>query len=141
MLDQIATNFLVTALSVGEVNVSIHNNFDLKLLDGMFIPWGKVTVDEIASGKRTSEHEWVQKQKKFNFFKDQILKCNFFDTMLFIVGKDDKSPLLIIDGVHRALGIQKAVIERSNVKDKINLRILLIESPNMNKLEDYKKIL
>lgn len=141
MLDQIATNFLVMALSVGDVNVSIHNNFDLNLLGGMFIPWGRVTVNEIASGKKTSDHEWEQKQKKFNFFKDQILKCNFFDTTLFVVRKDNKSPSLLIDGVHRALGVQKAVFENPNIKAKINLRILLIESPNMNKLEDYKEIL
>lgn len=141
MLDQIATNFLIMALSVGDMKVSVHNNFDLSLLDKMFIPWGKVTVDEIASGKQISKHEWDQKQKKFNFFKNRILKCEFFDTTIFIVRKNENFPLFIIDGVHRAIGIQKAILEQPTVKDKINLRILLVESPNMDQLEDYKKIL
>lgn len=141
MLDQIATNFLIMALSVGDISISVHNNFNLNLLGSMFIPWGKVTVDEIASGKRISEHEWEQKQKKFNFFRDKILGCEFFDTTIFIIRKEENLPSLIIDGVHRSIGIQKALLERPAVKSKINLRILLIESSNMDSLEDYRKVL
>lgn len=141
MLDAIATNFLMMALSVGDVKLSVHNNFDLDKLGDMFIPWGKVTVSEIASGKKTSEHEWDRKQAKFNSFRDQILKYDFFDTTVFVVTKGENFPLLIIDGVHRAIGIQKALTENPGLKDKINLRVLLIESPNMDKLSDYQIIL
>jgi len=141
MLDTIATNFLTMALSVGDVKPSVHNNFDLGKLGEMFIPWGKTKVFEIASGKKISEHEWDRKQAKFNFFKDRILKCEFFDTTIFIVTKGENFPLLIIDGVHRAIGIQKALTENPDLKDKINLRVLLIESPNMNRLHDYQVVL
>ncbi|OIP25328.1 hypothetical protein AUK11_00785 [bacterium CG2_30_37_16] len=141
MLDTITTNFLIMAISVGEVKLSVHNNFDLDQLGNMFIPWGKVTVSEIASGKKISEHEWDRKQAKFNFFKDRILKCKFFDTTIFVVTKGENFQLLIIDGVHRAIGIQKALIENSDLKDTINLRVLLIESSNMSRLPDYQVIL
>ena len=141
MLDAITTNFLMMALSVGDVKLSVHNNFDLDKLGDSFIPWGKVTVSEIASSKRISEHEWGRKQTKFNFFRDRILKCEFFDTTIFVVTKGENFPLLIIDGVHRAIGIQKALIENPGLKDKINLRVLQIESPNMIKLHDYHVIL
>lgn len=141
MLDAIATNFLMTALSVGDIKLSVHNNFDLDKLGDIFIPWGKVTVSEISSGKKISEHEWDRKQAKFNFFKDRILKCEFFDTTIFVVTKGESFPLLIVDGVHRAIGIQKALIENPNLEDKINLRALLIESPNIDRLPDYQVIL
>lgn len=141
MLDTIATNFLKMALSVEDVKLSVHNNFGLNILGDMFIPWGKVKVSEIASGEKISEHEWDRKQAKFNFFKEVILKCERFDTTLFVIRKDENSPFLIIDGVHRAIGIQKALGEKPQIKDKINLRVLLIESVNMDKLSDYKKIL
>lgn len=146
MLDQIATNFLNMALqaglSAGNLKISVFNNFDLDLLGSMFIPWGpKVKVIEIADGTKISDHEWEQKQNKFNFFKDHILKCEFFDTIIFIIRKAENSPFLIIDGVHRAIGLQKALLEFPKLKDRINLRILLIESINMDQLEDYKKVL
>lgn len=141
MLDEIATKFLIMSLSVGDVMFSVHNNFGLDRLSSMFIPWGKVKVFEIASGEKISEHEWDRKQGKFNFFRDQILKSGFFDTTIFVVTKGENFPLLIIDGVHRAIGIQKALIENPGLKDKINLRVLLIESSNMDRLSDYQVIL
>lgn len=141
MIDPIATNFLIMAISVENVKLSVHHNFNLDNLGNMFIPWGKVQILEIASGERTSEHKWDQKQRKFNFFKDKILACKFFDTTIFVVSKGRESPMLIIDGVHRAIGIQKALIEKPQIKSKVNLRVLLIESQNMFKLKDYRAIL
>lgn len=141
MLDTIATRFLMMALSVGNIKLSVHNNFDLNQLGDMFIPWGKVKVSEIATGEKISEHEWDRKQAKFNSFKDQILKCEFFDTTVFVVTKGEGFPFLIIDGVHRCIGIQKALIEKVQLKGNINLRILFIESQDMDKLQDYKNVL
>lgn len=141
MIDQIATNFMMIALSIGDVAISVHNNFNLDNLSGMFIPWGKVTVSKIASGEKVSEHEWDKKQRKFNFFKDKILAGKLFDTTIFVVSKGQGFPILIIDGVHRAIGIQKALIEKPQIKDDINLRVLFIESQNMSKLQDYQAIL
>lgn len=141
MLDSNATNFLTAALTVDNIQFSVHNGFDSSLLGEMFIPWGRVKVSEIASGEKTSEHEWDRKQEKFNFFRDVILRCEHFDTTLFVVRNSEKSPYLIIDGVHRAIGIQKALAGKPELATKINLRILLIESPNMSRLSDYQKVL
>lgn len=145
-IDENATGLLIGALAVGGIkNVVYIQKFDLDELPNLYSPWDGETVGELASCEKISENEREKKLERFNFFKECVLENKYTDTTIFAVRRNARYPIQIIDGIHRAVGIQKALIDQNVdkevLKNKINLRILLVDSEDMIKYPDYIKLL
>jgi hypothetical protein len=78
-----------------------------------------------------------KKLRKINQSKQAVLENTFTDTTIFGMRKDETSPIVITDGIHRAIGIQKALNEDTSIKSKIYLRLLLFEGNRISELADY----
>mgnify|MGYP001483028251 CR=1 FL=1 len=48
---------------------------------------------------------------------------------------------MIIDGVHRAVGIYKGYLEKPCVENVTNILLVLFESQEIEKMQDYLKII
>lgn len=113
---------------------------DLNTLGNMHVVWqNKKTLSELSKDENIPNYEKVDKLRKINHFKKAVLENFYTDTTIFGMRKDDNSPVVISDGIHRAIGIQRAFMENPTIKEKITLRILLFEGNGIGKLEDYYK--
>jgi len=141
IIDKNATSFLNQAITVSGTTPTIYSRYDLDELGNMYVPWNGERVEELAMGERVSTHEWGDKIKKFNFFKKAASRDGYYEATIIAVRKNKNSPTLIIDGVGRAVGIKKAIIENPGRIKEINLIVFLIESEGIVKMLDYKKLL
>lgn len=137
MIDQIATNFLNSALSVPQVKITLHKNYAPKMIETFYLPWDGETVKEIALEKKVSNHEWKKKKKLISFFRKAVRDNTYYEVPLIVVRKNANSPHLIIDGVHRTIGAIQAINEKGK---EVNFRILFIESEKMDLLYDYNRL-
>jgi hypothetical protein len=137
-IDQTATNVLHRTMS------SVNNfyylaRFNVDYLKNMYVMWqNKKSVLDLADDNQLPDHNKAQKLKMINYFKNAVLKNIYTDTTIFGMRKDENSPIVITDGIHRAIGIQKALLEDPSVRDKINLRILLFEGKDIASIPDYR---
>jgi hypothetical protein len=113
---------------------------DLSQLGDMCVIWrDRKKITDYLKDENIPDHQKVEKLKKINQSKNMVLKNIFTDTTIFGMRKDTNSPIVISDGIHRAIGIQRAIVEQPSVKEKICLRLLLFEGPDVAELEDYKQ--
>lgn len=91
----------------------------------------------VADENFIPSHEKEKKLEKINYFYNAVLANKHTDTTLFGMRKDSNSPIVIIDGNHRAIGIYKAWQKKTNIP--ITLRLFLIEGSQISELEDYNK--
>jgi len=141
IIDKNATSFLNQAIAVTGKTPVIHSQYNLDDLGDMYVPWDGEKVEELARGERISTHKWENKVKKFSFFKKSASREGHYEATIVAVRKDKNSPTLIIDGVGRAVGIKKAIIENPKRRKEINLIVFLIESEEIVKMLDYKRLL
>lgn len=96
------------------------------------------TVEELSDNETLlKQHEGTEKLMKVEMVATSVKKNIYTDTTVFGIRKNNTSPIVITDGIHRVIGIFKAISKDPSIKNKICLRILLCESPNFNQLEDY----
>ncbi len=67
-----------------------------------------------------------------------MLNNRFTDTTLIGMRKNKIFPIVIGDGIHRAVGIYKAYLRNNNIQDKLNLRLLIFEGEPISQFDDYK---
>ncbi|QQG40519.1 MAG: hypothetical protein HYV37_03040 [Candidatus Levyibacteriota bacterium] len=137
-LDQNATRAFSMMLSNSDqVSYFI---IDLDILGAMYVMWqNRKTLTELSQDKNIPNYEKEDKLRKINHFKKVVLGNLYTDTTIFGMRKDDNSPIVISDGIHRAIGIQRAFMENPTIKEKMTLKILLFEGNGLGKLEDYYK--
>lgn len=140
-IDKNATSFLNQAITVAGKTPVIHFQYNLDDLGDMYVPWDGEKVEELARGKRISTHEWENKVKKFSFFKKAASREGYYEATIIAIRSGKDSPTLIIDGVGRAVGIRKVILENPARKNGINLIVFLIESQEVVNLPDYKRLL
>jgi hypothetical protein len=113
---------------------------DLDELQHMYIMWrqGKTVLEYTTEQNIPEDDSKPEKIRKINQSKKAALENLFTDTTIFGMRKDENSPIVITDGIHRAIGIQKAINEDSTVKRKICLRLLLCDGEKIAELDDYR---
>lgn len=136
-IDTNATGFINIVLGRG--NCVYFNNLTMDELGQCFVMWrNKVTVKDMASDKsKIPDHNKSDKLKYIAFSEKNVLENNFTDTTLIGMRKNEASPIVIGDGIHRAIGIYKAYLSDNSIQDKLNLRLLLFEGESISKLDDY----
>jgi hypothetical protein len=140
MIDTNATNFIKIFLQYAGVNFVYHSKYDLNALGTMYAPWqNQESVNDLATRQKTSAHNQKSKETQFEKVKNDVLNNQYTDTTIFAARPNDQAPILIIDGIHRAVGIQRAILQDPNIKSKINLRVFLIVGDPIKCLEDYQK--
>lgn len=112
---------------------------NLSLLGDMYVMWrNKKTVLELVNDENIPKDKMGKKIHRIEFFKNVVLKNTHTDTTIFGMRKDQFSPIVIADGIHRSIGIQRALQVDPNIKEKITLRILLFEGVSIYSLDDYR---
>ena len=133
-----ATRALEMALSKS-TTIQYLKSVGIKHLGEMFVMWrNKKSIHELSEDKNIPNHNKKAKLEKIEFFKRKILENSFTDTTLFGMRKNKDSPIVIIDGIHRAIGIYKAYLNDKQIEKKVCLRILLCDGENIAELDDYK---
>ncbi len=138
-IDEIATRAFQAALCFNP-QITLLEKITPEELDNFFVMWREgntyYQVKDYAIAQKTSGDKWSDKKVKILFTKSAVLKSTYFDTTIILIQGLAKEPILIIDGIHRAIGIRMASLENKNVS--VNLRGILITSPNMsNCIADY----
>lgn len=136
-IDKNASAFIRQAIKNGGV-VTVYANSNINELKNFYVPWDCDKVNDLAHDKRNSEHEWTTKSSKFEYFRDRYINNPHQDVTIFaerLVG----GPILIIDGVHRAVGLQKALNLQKSIEQHINLIVVLFELQTPD--NDYLKII
>lgn len=96
------------------------------------------TVEELSNNETLlKQYKGKEKLTKIEMVAKAIEKNIYTDTTVFGIRKDNTSPIVITDGIHRVIGIFKAISKDPSIKNKICLRVLLCESPDFEQLEDY----
>lgn len=140
-IDQTATNFIRLAIKYNPFPF-LYPSYPIEKLKDFYVPWDGETVGELADGTKISEHNKEVKIKKFNEFKDLFLNNKHKELTIFAVTKEEENPILIIDGVHRAVGLQKSINKSKRLpKENINLILVLFKSRHIQCMPDYKKLL
>ena len=138
MLDQNATGALHMMLNSMCSSITYLEKFDLEHLGKLYVIWrNRKTVNVLSNDENIPDYNKQEKLIKINFFKDATLNNIHTDTTIFAMRKDENSPIVITDGIHRAIGINKAIRESPKIIQKINLRILLFEGNGIQNLDDY----
>lgn len=139
MLDTNATGALHMMLSSNTLSkISCYEKFDLEKLGELYVMWrNRKNVNELSVDENIPDHNKKEKLDKISFFKNAVLNNFYTDTTLLAMRKDSNSPIVITDGIHRALGINRAIIEKPDLIKKINLRLILFEGEGIQNLEDY----
>lgn len=138
VLDENATGAL-RMIASNATKASYFSNVNLERLKEMYVIWrNRKSVLELSSDENIPEDNKEDKLKKINFFKHAVTNNSYTDTTLLTMRKDETSPIVITDGIHRSIGIIKALIKNPNIKKKVNLRIVLFEGGKIAELEDYK---
>src|SRR3989344_7710752 len=78
---------------------------ELELIKDMFVNWrNKKTLNEMLEDGNIPDHEKTEKLRKINLVKKAVLENIYTDTTIFGMRKDTNTPIVIIDGIHRAIG-------------------------------------
>jgi len=136
-LDNNATGALLMMISTA--SNFIYTIIDLNNLGSMRVMWrDRKTLTDYLKDENIPNHNKEEKLKRINQSKKIALMNLFTDTTIFGMRKDINSPIVISDGIHRAIGILRAFVEKPSIKEKICLRLLLFEGEGISKLDDYK---
>ncbi len=137
-IENIATNVLIRSIAY-HTNLYYLVNFDLDNLQYMFVMWqNRKSIMDLTNNSNIPNHNKEDKIRKIEYFKNAVLQNRYTDTTLFAMRIDKDSPIVITDGIHRAISIQRALVEDPSIKEKINLRILLFEGKRFEELDDYR---
>ena len=109
-------------------------------LKNYHVVWNGETVEELATGKKISEHNWDQKIAKINDFYKGFLAGNIKSTQIFVAKDSGYSGSLIIDGIHRSVGFYKAYLEDPSVVLKTDFTYKFFESDRIRLMGDYARI-
>lgn len=138
MIDQNASSLLAKFYGLAD-NVIYLSHFDMDNLKDLFVCWrGKQTVLDYAHKDLLPEHEGEKKEKYVQFSKEMLLANKHTDTTIFVATPAINAQWMIFDGIHRAIGIQRAMDSNPEVRDKTNLRILLLVGQSISTDEDYR---
>lgn len=137
--EQIAQNFRNRAHSLAP-NPSIQKVIPEKLKDFQLIVWNGETVEEIATGKKISEHKWVRKLAKIDSICNNFLNGEIKQTQILVVKDDSRPDMCIIDGVHRSVGFYKAFLKDPTVVFKTDFTYEFFESDQIRQMYDYNRI-
>lgn len=136
--DNNATGAFLMMASTGAM--ATYNDINLNDLDKMFVMWQTGgSLATFLNDKNIPDHGKEEKLKKIDFCKKMILKNYFTVTTIFGMRKNETSPIVITDGIHRAIGIYRAIMEDPLVIEKITLKILLFTGEKIAELPDYIK--
>ncbi len=137
-IDNNATGALY--LMAGAGAMPVYGIVNLDNLGAIYVMWqtGK-NIKDFLKDENIPDHHKDEKIKKINLCKKTILENYYTDTTVFGMRKNDASPIVITDGIHRAIGIYRAMVESPLVKSKVMLRMLLFTGEEVGGLEDYKK--
>ncbi len=136
--DKNATILLANYYSLAD-SITYLKKFDLDRIKDFFVCWrGGLTVSEYAAKNLLQEHEGDKKEKYIEFAKDFALKNEHTDTTIFVVASSPTAQWMVFDGIHRAIGIQRAITADPSIKEKINLRILLLVGEKVSEDDNYK---
>lgn len=139
-VEQIAQNFRNQALSLAP-NPSIQKVIPEALKDFLLIVWNGETVQEIATGKKISEHEWARKLAKIDSICDDFLNGKIKQTQILVVKDASRPDMCVIDGVHRSVGFYKAFLKDQTVVSKTDFTYEFFESDQIRQMHDYHRIL
>ncbi|MCL4365701.1 hypothetical protein M1437_00560 [Patescibacteria group bacterium] len=113
---------------------------NLDELSNMCVMWrDKKLLKEYLLDENIPNHQKDEKLRKINQSRKAVLENIYTDTTIFGMRKNANSPIVITDGIHRAIGVQRAVTEQPAVKEKICLRLLLFEGEGIASLDDYNQ--
>ena len=109
-------------------------------LKDCFVIWrNKKTIHEMATNdENIPKHNQEEKIDKIKLVEKSVRKNEFTDTTLFGMRKDRNSPLVITDGIHRAIGIYKVLLKNPKLKEKMMIRLLLVEGDHIENIDDYR---
>lgn len=139
--DEIATNFIRQAIEYNS-NPRLFSHYSLEVIKDFYVPWDGEKVGELADGTKISLDKKEEKEKGFNYFKNLFLEDKQKELTIFAITKGDDDPVLIIDGVHRAVGLQRAINKSKGLlNNKINLILVLFKSLNFHKMPEYIRLL
>ncbi len=104
-------------------------------LGELYVMWrnGKKIKELANDDKFLGEH-----LDKVNLVYEAVKNNQFTDTTLFGMRSSENSPIVITDGIHRAIGIYKALEENAKLRDLIWLRLLLFTDKKISLSDDYK---
>jgi len=135
-LDVNATAFIIRAIN--KSSTCLYIDLSLDKLGEMFVQWrNKKTVSEMALDVNIPDHQKVDKLEKINRVKESISGSIFTNTTIIGMRKDQDSPIVIFDGIHRSIGIYRAVSNDQELNDKICLKLLLFEGEKIGTIPDY----
>ena len=127
-------------MTLGEANITYHEVKDITNLGKYYVMWrSRKNIEEMASDdSNIPENEPKKKLRKINFFMEAVLENTHTDTTIIGMRPNQNSPIVVGDGIHRAIGIFKAYLKENSIKKRVTLRLLLIEGQHITYLEDYK---
>lgn len=127
-------------MTLGKANITYHEVNDIVNLGKYYVMWrNRKNIEEMASDdSNIPKHELKKKIGKINFFMETVLENIYTDTTIIGMRPDQNSPIVVGDGIHRAIGIFKAYLKENSIKNRVTLRLLLIEGQHIAYLEDYK---
>ena len=132
-----ASGALTMALSVSNQCRCLHH-ICLEDLKKFYVMWrNKLTVLELSNEESLPEHERGIKLQKIKYFEKVALSNTYTDTTIFAMRPRENTPVVIIDGIHRSIGIVSALKKNTNIQKKINLRMILFEGKDIEFLQDY----
>lgn len=136
-IDQNATGALVQMISAAQNFVYLI--LTPNELGNMYVIWrDKKKIAEYLKDKNIPSHNKLEKIRKINQSKTAVLKNLFTDTTLFGMRPDDNRPIVISDGIHRAIGVYRALKIDPSIERKLCIRLLLFEGSEIANLEDYR---
>lgn len=112
---------------------------DLEDLGTHYVIWrNRKSIKDLAiNDNNIPKDKRKEKLEKIYHFKEAVQGNKYTDTTLFGMRPSLESPIVIGDGVHRAIGIYKAYLQDDSLKTKVNLRLLLCEGKFISSIPDY----
>ena len=118
----------------------IYAELEFSELAEMYVVWhNKKTIKEMIHDKNIPEHNKSDKLKKIEYSKIAATENVYTNTSLFAMAPTKESPLVIIDGIHRAIGLYRAFNENPKIQNKTSIMCLLGYGSVISNIDDYIK--
>jgi hypothetical protein len=108
-------------------------------ISDFFVMWrNKKKISELVDESNIPEYEKQDKVKSIDFFKDAFINNSHTVTTLFAMTTNMNAPIVVTDGIHRAIGAYKAFNEEPKIISTLELKVLLLIGEDIASLDDYR---